>query len=208
MPNTSVMYHSEKVIIQGIVFDYEQKAPFVPSGVSIYAASEYDFRKDRLRCHECGEWFASVSVHIANGGHGDMGVEEYKRKHGLALTSSLINFKGRSQRALVMNRNRPSDNPNFRAARSKVKPAAKLNSEEERNSKGTCLAQTAFKIVMLAKKLGHTPSTRELIQAGIGPHDLQKAAKAFGCETHNDAIRMIGLPEIKRGMRSTSAVYA
>ena len=71
------------VLIRGHVFKWEEKEPFVQSGVSVAGAVEYDFANDKLRCHECGEWFLNLGSHIAQ--YHQMKTEEYRLKHGLNL---------------------------------------------------------------------------------------------------------------------------
>jgi hypothetical protein len=81
------------VILLGHVFNYEDKAPFVQSGQSIRGAIEYDKDNDKLKCHECGEWFDAIWSHSfqAHGIHS----REYKVKHGLAQSASLVSQSAR-----------------------------------------------------------------------------------------------------------------
>lgn len=92
--------HAEHVVIQGDVFLYKDKAPFVGSGVSVAGALEYDHVEDKIKCHECGEWVRHLGVHLKRAEH-NLTAREYKLKHGLKQTTALVSEKIR--RRLVVN---------------------------------------------------------------------------------------------------------
>lgn len=190
-----------KVMILGRIFDFEEKAPFLPSGLSIYAAVEYDFARDRLRCHECGEWFASVSAHIGHGAHG-ITVSEYKQRHGLRGITSLNNISMREAHSAAAFRNnqgaiaqRALKAKGYRKPKEKKLPA----NEERRNDRNKCFAQTVFKIQVLAKKLGRTPTLEDLRRNGIGKETLKRAARSLGATSHNEAMEMAGFVVNQKG---------
>lgn len=89
------MTQAEHVLIRGKVLLYKQKAPFVSSGVSIKGAIEYDPVEDKLRCHECGDWFKNLGLHAARA-HG-LPARAYKPKHGLRQGTALLNEKLRAE---------------------------------------------------------------------------------------------------------------
>lgn len=190
---------SRKVMIQGHVFDYELKAPFIPSGVSVFGAVEYDFQKDKLRCHECGEWFASLAHHIAHGVH-DISLREYKTKHGLRIMASLVSRSGAASRSKhSTERNSGNivslrDRPEF----SNRKQAAKRNLGEERNMDGRCAAQLSLKIKNLSREVKRTPTTAELKQRGISTSVL---LRSFKVETLSEVMALIGLEPRQPGHR-------
>ena len=180
-----------KVMIRGQVFSYKEKAPFVPSGVSVFGAVEYDFAKDRLRCHECGEWFAGLSAHISF--RHTLTLREYKVKHGLRLVTKLVSesikdrlrrrafdmqlhtLQFRSREEWSTNKGKSGPGPNF----------------EARNEKGICTAQMSFKLLNLAKALGQkTLYIRDLKSLGIY---LPQVLRAFDVKTWNEALAILGL---------------
>lgn len=169
--------HNGHVIINGQVFLYRQKAPFVPSGKSVLGALEYDPDADKVRCHECGRWFKNLGKH-ANMTHNLKG-PEYKKKHGLRKKTALVSEDQRTAR-IQMGRERvpllhASQNAARRAAsreRLLVHPLPRKHTPERRNLTDTCQAQMLAKVRSIAEIVGHTPSVRELRQHGVSPSSL------------------------------------
>ena len=79
---------SDWVIIRGHVLPRSEKEPFVPSGVSFLGATEYDKERDLLRCHECGKWYKGIGNHVVDAHK--MNLSDYKSRHGLRQSSSLL----------------------------------------------------------------------------------------------------------------------
>lgn len=166
---------TRKVLIRGHVFAYEEKAPFVASGKSVLGALEYDFKRDLVKCHECGEWFASIASHLSNGQkiHGDLTVAEYKKRHGINLHGSgLVAIGVRLKQQASLTNRKQSGMP----LRSTKKPTgteftgkAHVSSswQERKNVNARCQAQTIFRIQVLAATLGRTPTKAELAKAGL-----------------------------------------
>ncbi len=199
------MTDSRKVMIRGVVFNFSDKSPFVSSGVSVFAAIEYDQQKDRLRCHECGCWFASLANHIASGAH-DLSVRQYKIKHGLNLQTSLVSKEGSSARSRssiarkagiishTRNANPSAFNNNKKYPRSR---------NELKNEISHCPAQLSLKILTLARNLGRTPTTEEMKNIGIA---LSTILRSFKVLSLREAMSLLGLEPRNPGMRPASDV--
>lgn len=76
-----------RVLIHGIVFAAEEKAPFIASGQSVYGAIEFDPAQGKIKCHECGEWMESIGHHSAT--THSLAAREYRRKYGLNAATTL-----------------------------------------------------------------------------------------------------------------------
>jgi len=162
----------QHVKIKGKTFLYKQKAPFVASGMSVSGAIEYDVEADKLRCHECGEWFGCLATHIVKK-HG-LNARAYKMKHGLRAKTALVSERMRVERSRRITARNSADTEGHREntlqgwimARRRRQPPKKQYAEY-RNQNGSCAAQLLERIKQVATKLGHTPSERELMLAGI-----------------------------------------
>ncbi len=77
------------VIIDGIMYPWAQKAPFVESDMSILGGLEYSDSLQKLKCHECGEWRTVIAGNHLKGVHG-IDQREYKVRHGLFMRTRLI----------------------------------------------------------------------------------------------------------------------
>ncbi len=182
------------VIIQGHVFTREEKAPFVPSGMSFLGAAEYDKERDVLRCHECGEWYKGVGSHVLDA-HG-MTLADYKSRHGLRQSTSLLCMASRAKisRNNAKTGNRRNITPRVPGTVTKNRrPRVDM---ESRNKRGACQAQILFKIQMLAAKVGRTPSITELDSIGLRQPTCQRA---FGWIPMTSIIEMAGLKPNPRG---------
>lgn len=164
------MTNEEKVLIRGTVFLQKVKAPFVVSGMSFRGALEYNEASGKVRCHECGGWFASVGIHCVR--HA-MTVGEYRSRHGLNRHSPL-----HGPNAFATQRDQAPP-PNF-TARASVERAntARLNGRrtrmvaELRNEKGICQAQLLDRIREVSLAVGRTPSCEDLRHAGMHVESL------------------------------------
>ena len=183
----------EHVLIRGKCFLYRQKAPFVKSGKSVAGALEYDEKTDQVRCHECGKWFVSLGYHITK--THDITLRDYRLRHGLNLTSSLVGVKFASQASI---RNAlAGSNPGSREAfqrilerRSKYRrPNEKRPHTELRNEKKRCPAQVLHHIQLLTNRLGHAPSCEEIERSGIS---CQSALFALNVTSLNELNRLAG----------------
>lgn len=196
------MKDNSKVIIGNEVLFYRQKAPFLRSGKSLEGALEYDPAQDRIRCHECGKWFTYLAPHIKQKHH--ITSSEYKKKHGLSARAALV---GEHLRELKVTRGifysyGPDAQERLRLARESPKQRQNLQpvqaigwSTEKKNLRGTCHAQLLARLKTLTARLGHSPTVRELRQAGIWPYTL---CTTFNVYTVNDVyslLNMESLPE-------------
>jgi hypothetical protein len=187
-----------QVRINGKVFLYKQKAPFVPSGVSIQGALEYDEEEDKVRCHECGEWFEWMGPHVWFK-HG-MTARQYKIAHGLNLTSALINERGRIARALGQ-ASRGGEQLRGKSPRSGGRYTRRACNFESRNARGRCAAQLLDRIKHIALQLGRSPSQRDLEAHGVY---LPSAYRLFGV---NDIRSLLALADLApAGVRYSPAL--
>lgn len=166
-------------IIRGVVYPGHEKAPYTPSGMAFRGCVSYKPKEDRLQCHECGEWFDSLSAHI-RGSHKPLSVADYKTKHCLRQSTSLINRRMQSalaaaarpegQAALRVYRQTPEYKESSRrggASHPKGRGSRFAYHYEARNEKGTCNAQLVVRIAEVVKEFGITPSIKEFESRGI-----------------------------------------
>lgn len=165
---------SERMIrLSGATVLYESKAPFVPSGVSILGAIEYDEVEDKLRCHECGEWFYFLGPHL-NAKHG-MDSRAYKLKHGLKIGTALVCERVRQDNAARGKIRNPLAGIKTRGGVGIRKGVIK---SEYRNVKGLCQAQVIDRLKKLGEQLGRVPTQLEMEQSGLRPHNFRRM---FSC---------------------------
>jgi hypothetical protein len=156
--------NKRQVRILNRIFDYEEKAPFVPSGRSLQGAVEIDPKSGFAKCHECGHWMESIGNHVARA-H-SMTAKGYKIKHGLRAKTSLSSTRLHEQRKLLSKQL-------WLSGRLALPPGNwgrhrwHQSTEEGNNVRGLCPVQMPKKIRELAGKLGHMPSTKEVEKAGI-----------------------------------------
>lgn len=172
-----------KVIVCGMVFRWEEKAPFVDSGASVQGALEYDSDADALKCHECGDWFVNLSNHVARS-HG-IAPRMYKIQHGLAQSSALVGIQlrqrmkdeaKRADREQYLKPGRDQCTRGLEAGR-KSGEASSAAACEKRNLRQRCKAQLSQRLAAIAADLGRRPKYRELLGMGI---DLRSAAASLG----------------------------
>lgn len=166
--------HALHVRIAGRVILYALKAPYTPSGRSIWGGLEFDHSRDELKCHECGKFFEHLGLHVAKM-HG-MHSSVYRANHGLKGRASLVSerlsrlFKDRGKRL------QSGVSPSTRRERMSLASASRKKmggvrgrtfSGETRNDRGLCKAQLISRIAALVGALGRDPTYPELIAAGI-----------------------------------------
>lgn len=154
------------VILRGQVFRWEEKEPFETSGRSVRGALEYDRVIDKVKCHECGEWFRSMAFHLSQ--RHQMVTRDYKYRHGLrsntGLCSPLISEKMRNiARSRKVTGSLKSSTIDAVAARrqSPSQKGRKYNFQEVLNERGHCKAQTVKLLRQLAEELGRAPKYRD-----------------------------------------------
>ena len=181
-----------KVVVLGTVFPYAEKAPFVGSGKSVFAAIECSPDEKQVRCHECGEWLRAIGGHALLV-HG-ITASTYKLKHGLNKGTSLDapGYHKRRMQEAVSRLHATAGNSisGLRPQRSnapginKGKPRIHLSSELA-NSRGKCKAQMIYKIIRFKKEHGRNPSENEL---GMGHHSLMTL---FRVESYTEILRIV-----------------
>lgn len=157
-----------------------EKAPYVASGKSYQGVLELDLERDLVRCHECGEWHPHLAPHIWQR-HG-MTARAYKAKHGINQNSALCNE--RIRQALVRHAASPQSmeaayrgidkmNGSHGMKPSERMPRPRGPHLESRNRKGLCREQILVRLRQMAEKLGRTPKSAELVEAGIHPRTVE-----------------------------------
>lgn len=198
------MTREEQVLIRGKVFLYKQKAPFVPSGKSVLGALEYREADDKVRCHECGEWFVSLAKHVSD--KHQKGQADYKKTHGLNRWATLAGIKyttNKSTVARALNLGKSLTPENRKKARSSAHEQMRKRREsgetsvrhELRNENGTCQAQILSTIKALASQIGRTPSRRELESVGV---HIDSARRVLNVDSLQGLLALAGLAQRKR----------
>lgn len=198
------MTHSEHVRLNGKVFLYRQKAPFVKSGHSVLGALEYDQAEDKVRCHECGDWFAHVGHHAAIA-HG-LSAREYKLRHGLGVKAALCGegIRAASARAfktkvgMLKHMGDAAARKRADTVRRRRKAAHQQiprGFHETRNERRKCSAQLNSDILLLAKRLGRAPTQKELSDHGISGSSVRLVCGM----SVSEVIRRAGLQPNRSG---------
>lgn len=180
------------VLIRGHVFQYEEKAPFVKSGMSVLGALEYDPESDRIKCHECGEWFEHIGWKHLNFKH-NITTIEYKHRHGINQTSGLCTPRFSKMRSKQHEPKQENTAKLIAAGRAhKLLYGNNLTNRgkqhERSNALGRCQAQALFRIQVLAAEKGRTPTSKELQESGLNQPLL---VKRFGSVRR--ALELAGL---------------
>jgi hypothetical protein len=187
------------VRIRNQIILYELKEPYVASGASILGALEYDQATDRVKCHECGEWFENLARHIS--GKHQIPIIEYKRTHGLRRRTCLWNEKMRTEAAARME-SRGAAMIKLRQAPF-VRPTQPKGviKHEQRNVRSMCHAQVLDRMQKLGQELRRTPTNEELYAVGLNSGNLRRM---FSC-TMRELILLAGLEPRKRAKVLTKA---
>lgn len=197
----------EQVLIRGKCFLYKQKAPFVPSGKSVFGALEYREKDDRVRCHECGGWFNHVGSHLCSAHK--LTAKQYKQRHGLRTEAALCglqvsglmsakynpsaNFKTMAKDPEVRKRSLVAKSVALKEAKErKLETGAGtiMSMAEERNLNGHCQAQVLNRLSVLQERYGRTPTTAEMMANGLSPKSV---CAAFNLSTIKDVMGLIGM---------------
>lgn len=208
--NGQVIYVSGQpethIIIAGIMFPWAEKAPYVVSGHSVLGAVEYDEATDRVKCHECGEWWEAVGQHSART-HG-VKARRYKTKHGLTnktalwtpRLSGILRTRIASSDFLKMVKMNCGDNLiKARKARAIIPQADKSSTgsgAEKANLNARCKAQLSERIKSVYSELGGTPNQLEL-ERRLGVN-LSTIRRTFGLQI-SDVLRLLGLATRNKG---------
>lgn len=181
------------VIICGQVFPWAAKAPYVMSGHSTLGALEYNQEQETVKCHECGDWFKELGVHIFRS-HG-IKAATYKAERGISFGSSLSAIGSRKLRAKNLRRRGLVGKHPFKKGH---KPAGNSRySPEVRNLHMACQAQLMSKARDLALKLNRCPTAEELRVAGMHHGTIKKM---FGLSIH-DYLLSLGISPRPIGVR-------
>lgn len=202
------------VRIDGRVFLYRSKEPYISSGQSVLGAIEYNPQADTLKCHECGEWHKSLGTHSAML-HG-IRANAYKKKHGLKRKTSLVSEGLRSAastRMATANELRGGTplqlDPEMREAANQALRATGrggTHCPEHRNLRKTCQAQIIQRVNEFAGELRHTPSQIEIEDIGLTKDTV---CFALNVATWNEAMQICNLEPNRKGVSmSRETAYA
>ena len=193
------MTQEEQVLIRGKCFLYRQKAPFVPSGESIYGALEYRESSDEVRCHECGGWYHFLPTHIFRT-HA-ISCAEYRHRHGLrrrcALCGPRMCCKIKAGKEEYYQRLReavrsPEKRAEFGAMSRATANLRQRGSDtaERLNESGHCRAQLTQRLKELHAIYGAVPTNKQLIKHGISPASV---CLSFNLPTITDVLKSLEL---------------
>jgi hypothetical protein len=203
------MTQAEHVLIRGKCFLYRQKAPFVPSGISIHGALEYEEATDRVRCHECGGWFRMLTTHLPK--VHNLTAAEYRQKHGLRrrsvlcgprLCADMRSGKEESYERLRERTRTPEWRAKFGAmarANAGKQPAgarmqlAREEMPERLNETGHCRAQLTQRLRELHAQYGGVPTNAQLAEDGI---HLPSVLLAFSLPTISEVLELLNLNRV------------
>jgi len=205
-----------KVVIKGTVFSRQEKAPFTPSGKSVYGAFELTEDESEIKCHQCGEWRHRISgPHVRS--H-RLSAREYRLKHGLRLQCALqspvlIRAKVKLRKPWLDReiQKKRTTSPEFRllanqARRSSLSDLRERDGQLHRkcsgefaNLKMNCRAQLTMRLTNMASRLGHTPTTKEMA-AGDKHGRISRGTIMWAFSmTPRETLRAIGLTPNERG---------
>lgn len=182
------MTEDQMVRINGEILHYDFKAPYVVSGESLYGALEWNDKTDTIRCHECGEYQAYLPHHIIT--VHNLSANDYKAKHGLRLSTSLIRETTRQKmvkasinekRVLVLRR------PSIVKGR---KPTHPKRSGEFYNIKKLCPAQLMDDIKKISLAVGHTPTRSELRENNLHHKTI---LHRLNCKSMTEVMQLLDL---------------
>lgn len=205
MEITQVDEHAEHIRLNGNIMLYRLKAPFVRSGRSILGAIEYDKVADKLKCHECGEWFKGLNGHVRHS-H-DMKAAEYKRIHGLRQSTALVGEYSRKASIVRMEKLRANPNILAKLISKKRRGAGGYHgiSQETANTRGHCHAQVVEHLQQLAARFGRTPTSLEIKASGMHTGSL---CWAFNIDKPAEAIALAGLKPRSSGEKIGGIKYS
>lgn len=150
----------------GSVYFYNYKEPLMPfeGGFGFNGALIFDDVSDRVQCHFCGEWYHALGHHLHK--EHNMTAQEYKSRVGLNVGTALIGegFRAKLIASGMENRLRnlrPGVSPS-NETREKIRQTLEKNCAEKKNLNNTCPDQLIKRLVALYKKLGRTPTMKEL----------------------------------------------
>lgn len=182
--------------------------PKVEDGYGRYGGLTYSLDKNLVQCHICGKFFESLGLHVRQI-HGLLS-RDYKAKFQLAKMSSL-NGEALQEKMRRSTRNFFADlTPRKRAAfvRLSVKNRQKNKtfgnnftiSLETKIKRGHAPEQLLENLSLVVKKLGHSPSIVEFIDACGSRSQFHLICKEFG--SLRKALKKLGLePAIRGGKR-------
>lgn len=185
----------------GYVTLYNYKEPFMrfEEGFGLQGVLLFDGKTDKVQCHLCGDWFDYLPYHLRRE-HSTTALQ-YKEKVGLSKNAALISETWRNK---LIARGLEARLKNLKKFTRKRTPTERRkiskgviesnNRMGFKNIQGTCPDQLIQRLQALAKKLGRTPSNREVTFE-------ETLLKTFG--TRAEYLRRAGLKPNPTGKRLT-----
>lgn len=154
----------------GYVTFYNYKEPLMKftEGYGYKGALVFDGKTEDIQCHFCGEWFGSLPHHLAR--EHNMSAAYYKEKTGLLKTTALINESARAKliasgldkRLQNLRQNSKKSYKMSDETKAKIKATMEENRAELQNLRGTCPEQLIDRLQKQYRKLGRTPTEKEM----------------------------------------------
>lgn len=173
--NQALRYKNKKIAgslftpdTEGIIIDYKEPLTPVEEGFGYVGAITVSPDKTCVQCHICGFYFKLLGMHVKE--H-DINEREYKKKFGLLLSRPLLTRSSKRDWEKKRPKNYTAEhlkqaNEARAIALESVRTSDKIGKQtlalEHYNKFGICPAQMVEKFFSLQKKLGHTPSYREM----------------------------------------------
>lgn len=147
---------------------YSAREPFVKSesGFGYMGVVEYDEKEDKVRCHECGEFFEYLWPHLRLVHR--VGIDAHRIKYGLNFNQPLCGIKLSEQRRLQMTEKiqrigHKALKRRFKRSRKQAAPRhIGTATEAQKNKNGLCDLQMKTRYKIIEEDLGHQPTTQEL----------------------------------------------
>lgn len=187
------------VLLNNIQYLRAAKGPFVDSGKSLFAALQYDPDTDKIKCHECGEWFVHYGRHRREFSNGHPSAKVYRQKHGLDAMTKLAGPKCRAEyRSRCVFTDEANKIHGFQKGHKRT-GGRSVSSQEKLNAKFNCEAQIKHRIRLLAKELGKNPTLKEVAAIGITEWVIYYIFGSF-----KTALRQAGLIPTQRTFKDVS----
>jgi hypothetical protein len=185
------------VIIKGVKHLRAAKEPIAESGKSLKGALQYDPETDKIKCHECGDWFVNYGGHAKNSHFPHVSARRYKKKHGFKASTPLLGMRLRSfQKKQALDNNcartlRPTPVGHARYGSGKRGP----RTIEDLNDTDDCPLQIPYRIKKIAEQKGRTPTEAEMRASGMSIAAIHQIYRSI-----NRAVAKAGLGRHKGGI--------
>jgi hypothetical protein len=182
----------------GYVTLYNYKEPFTKyeGGHGYLGVLLFDGKTDKVQCHLCGAWENYLPYHLHR--EHNMSAGAYKLKVGLNKGSALLS-EGAREKLIAKNhgirlKNLRKGTKKTEKTKRKISKTVSEYRMEYRNTVGTCPEQLKERLRVVARKLGRTPTNKEIRALGF----QGALRRVFG--GYKNAIRLAGLKSNPTGI--------